>query len=70
MINLLCANSKTARIVIPIFSLNVKPFHYGGRYHIETSPLICGTNQWTGFYMISASVMKVLNKFRFSHDLI
>ena len=35
----------------------------GGRYHIETSPLICGANQWTGFYMISASdiVEKILN---------
>ena len=30
-------------------------------YHIETSPLICSANQWTGFYMISASVMKGLN---------
>ena len=30
-------------------------------YHIETSPLICA-NQWTGFYMISASVMKGLRK--------
>ena len=27
-------------------------------YHIETSPLICRANQWTGFYMIRASVMK------------
>ena len=35
-------------------------FHDGGRYHIETSPLICGANQWTGFYMITASVMKGL----------
>ena len=35
-------------------------FHDGGRYHIETSPLICGVNPWTGFYMISASVMKGL----------
>ena len=25
-----------------------------GRYHIETSPLICGANQWAGFYMITA----------------
>ena len=31
---------------------------------IETSPLICGANQWTGFYMITASVMKRLNSFR------
>ena len=35
-------------------------FHDGGRYHIETSPLICGANQWTGFYMITASIMKEL----------
>ena len=27
------------------------PFHDGGRHHIETSPLICSTNQWTGFYI-------------------
>ena len=33
-------------------------FHDGGRYHIETSPLICSANQWTGFYMITASAMK------------
>ena len=36
-------------------------FHDGGRYHIETSPLICSANQWTDFYMITASVMKELN---------
>ena len=24
-------------------------FHNGGPYHIETSPLICRANQWTGF---------------------
>ena len=38
-----------------------KPFHDGGRYHIETSPLICGADQWIGFYMITASVIKGLN---------
>ena len=27
---------------------------------IETSPVICGANQWTGFYMIGNSVMKEL----------
>ena len=37
-----------------------EPFHNGGRYHIETSPLTCGTNQWTGFYMIIVFVMKRL----------
>ena len=35
-------------------------FHDGGRYHIETSPLTCSANQRTGFYMISASIMKEL----------
>ena len=29
-------------------------------HHIETSLLICRANQWTGFYMIGASVMKEL----------
>ena len=28
---------------------------------IETSPLICSANQWTGFYMITVSIMKELN---------
>ena len=37
-------------------------FHDGGRYHIESSRLICSANQWTGFYMISASVMKELKR--------
>ena len=30
-------------------------------YHIETSPLICRANQWTGFYMIATSVIKELS---------
>ena len=38
-----------------------QPFHDGGRYHIEISPFICSANQWTGFYRITASVMKGLN---------
>ena len=33
-------------------------FYEKGRYHIETSPLICSANQWTDFYMITTSVMK------------
>ena len=28
---------------------------------METSPLICRVNQWTGFYMIGTSVMKELS---------
>ena len=38
----------------------------GDHYHIETSPLICGANQWTGFYMIAAFVMKGLKISRLS----
>ena len=30
---------------------------------IETSPLICRANQWTGFYMKETSVMKEFSKF-------
>ena len=37
-----------------------EPFHDAGRYHIETSPLICRANQGTGFYVITDSVMKKL----------
>ena len=37
-------------------------FYAGDRYHIETSPLTCSANQWTGFYMIAASVMKELSR--------
>ena len=36
----------------------VKLFQDGGRYHTQTSPLISSASQWTGFYMITASVMK------------
>ena len=28
-----------------------KFFHDWGPYHIETSPIICSSNQWAGFYM-------------------
>ena len=34
-----------------------------GLYCIETSPLICRENQWTGFYMISTSIMRDFNIF-------
>ena len=48
------------RIEIFLVSRPLICFHNRGRYHIETSPLICSANQWTGFYMISTSVMKGL----------
>ena len=38
-------------------------FHDGGPYHLETSPLICRGNQWTGFYMIGTPVMLELTNF-------
>ena len=31
-------------------------------YHIENSPFICGANQWNGFYMRTASIMKDLTE--------
>ena len=41
-------------------------FHDGGSYYIETCPLICSVNQWSGFYLIEPSVkrewIKVNNK--------
>ena len=42
------------RVIINSFMAEVPP------YHIETSPLICSANEWTGFYMIRTSVMKEL----------
>ena len=51
-------NISLTDIVVRIFPSEL--FHDGGPYHTETSPLICSVNQWTGFYMIGASVMKEL----------
>ena len=34
--------------------------YHEGSYHIETSPLICRSNQWSGFYMTETSVMREL----------
>ena len=47
-----------------IKTLEDQLFNDGGRYHIETSPLICSANQWTGFYVITASVMKQLKQIK------
>ena len=35
-------------------------FNDGNPYHVETSPVICRSNEGTGFYMIGTSVMKEL----------
>ena len=40
--------------------LPINSFMTGGPLHIKTSPLICISNQWTGFYMIGTSVREEL----------
>ena len=68
MIHRLCQPISSQRsLFIPSEKIR-KPFQDGGRYHIETSPLICGAKSgfymitaWTGFYMITPSVLKWLN---------
>ena len=39
-------------------------FQDGGLNHVETSPLICRANQWTGFYITRTSFMKQLGEQR------
>ena len=48
--------------MLTFFAIWTQLFHDGGHYHIEASTLICRANRWTGFYMISASVMKELKR--------
>ena len=54
-----------------LFFSSIYLFDDGGPCYIETSTLICYANQWTGFYIIVAFVMKELrdNKFpaRYRH---
>ena len=45
----------------PMLILTLYPFHDGIRYHTETSSLNCTANQWTGFYMTAASILKELS---------
>ena len=52
-----------SHLFFSVFWIDIYLFHDGGRYHIETSPLIYSANQWTGFYMISTSVMEELTHF-------
>ena len=40
--------------------LLILTLHDRGLYHVGTSPLICRADQWTGFYIITASIMKEL----------
>ena len=45
------------------YAVHSQLFHNAVPYHIETSPLICYANQWSGFYMIGISVIKELKTF-------
>ena len=49
---------KTLNVTTCNFAVSL--FHDGGPHYIETSPLICSTNQWPDFYMIGTSVITVL----------
>ena len=66
--------SNSKQVVLSLFKIiqnyvnnkiNNKLFHDEGLHYIETSPLNCSENQWTGFYMIEISVMKELKAFSF-----
>ena len=37
-------------------------FHDGDLYHMDTSPLTCFANHWSGFFMIGSSAMKELKR--------
>ena len=46
-----------------MFTVNkrsVQLFYDEGSSGIETGPLICSANQWTGFFMIETSVIEEL----------
>ena len=43
--------------LLTLLTSNCKLF-ITGSYYIETSPLICSLNQWTGFFMLGTSVVK------------
>ena len=64
-------HTRTIRRVLPTNCLSVynyfvrltlkgQLFYDGGPYHTETILLIWSVSQWTGFYMIGTSVIKVL----------
>ena len=44
-----------SELLYPVFTYL---FHDEVPYYIETTPVIYGANQWTGFYMIGTSFMK------------
>ena len=46
--------------LMEIFCENCQLFHDGGPHHMETSPLVCSTNQQTGFSIIGAPIINEL----------
>ena len=53
-----CTNLISKCLSIMRLDLRKVTLFNGGTNNIETSPLICRVNQWTGFCMIGTSVMK------------
>ena len=56
-----CIVEERLKLLCLIFDFTSGLFLDGVSYYVETSPLICSANQWTGFYMIRTSVMKELS---------
>ena len=56
-----CRKSQMLWSVTWLYLMGTRYFYDAAiQYHIETSPLICRANQWTGFYMISdGSVIEI-----------
>ena len=55
---------KNCLMYLKDFSVGPSPLtlHYECLYQVETKPLICSANQWTGFNRIGASVVKHLKR--------
>ena len=49
-------------LTLPPTHYHFELFHDGGPLYMETSPLTCSANQWAGFYVTGASVMKELDQ--------
>ena len=45
-----------------ISGYDINPFQFSDAFHIETSHLICSSNQMTGFYMKCNTELKWVNK--------
>ena len=52
-------NNQTKCTYLTVLTKIFNFFQNRGPYHIETSPLICSGNQWTGFFKIDNRHEKV-----------